>query len=110
MRRIWEGVLRRWDAASPLGRAWAAVMLATVAWWIYTGRPEAWTLAILYLVILAQAAEVNLQDRTLRESRGFTRMGREVTRMLEEVQEGDSLHDMVVIRVNSKNNWVMEKW
>lgn len=110
MRRIWEGVLRRWEAASLLGRAWAVMMLVTPIWWIYTDYPEAWTLTILYLIILCQAAELNLHEKTLRESRGFTRMGREVVRMLEEVQEGDGLHDMVVIRVNSKNNWVMEKW
>lgn len=110
MKNIWESLVWRWNAASPLGRAWAVIMLAPPIWWIYTGRPDAWTLMILYLIIMAQAAEVNLQEKTLRESRGVTRMGREVVRMLEEVQEGDGLHDMVVIRVNSKNNWVMEKW
>lgn len=110
MKRIGDALLARWDASGLLGKTWALLMLTTAGWWIYSGRPEAWTLAILYLVILVQAAEVNYQAKILRESRGFARMGSQVAKMLEEVQEGDGLHDMVVIRVSSKNNWVMEKW
>lgn len=110
MAGIKDALLARWDALDWPMRIWAGITLGIAIRWAFGEGPYAWMIALLFLIILVQAVELIFQIKVLGVMLPLARTGALVTQSLEDLRAHGGLHDMVIIRTNSKNHVVVEKW